>query len=708
MVIGFVCWNDFVYHSNGRFCTVHHQPYSSNVSQLLFESAFELSFLFSGIFILTGAYNGLRSMSYIPRSFYSSIPPVLLLILAISLYSFSPPEEPSSRPKTTGRRLPRYLSFILYIIFMVIILLGSFPSIISAPLLKSSHPIDGLMHGASKQHDRWSKQAFTSRDLNDAAREYVRRYNRVPPPGFREWYEFSVAKNSSVIDDFDSIHENLLPFWALAPKTIRGRVKYIVDDRWNECAVVKIRSGAADLRNVQDTHRWMMEGIIRMMDPFIKHLPDMNIPFNVNDESRVAVPYDILDRLRKEAIARKVKDPKTEYFSNDRARQWNTTEPEPVNVEDASFKRNFRKFGSISCPPSSFARQYHAWDPATLCTDCIGPHSDGIFLKNWTLAASPCHQPDLANLHGFYISPSAFKTVRDLVPIFSQSRPHGYSDILYPSAWNYNDKVKYAPSDEYPDLPFEEKKNTLFWRGTTTEGYSNHAEWRGMVRQRLVHLANNSTIPSPILLPSPSDPSKLSYQSLLSHQLPTHPSLVHSNLSLSLGFVSEMVRCETAVCVAEELEFGLRPGNDFQYHWSNRYLMDVDGAGFSGRFLPFLQSHSLPFKSALFREWYDDRLVAWKHFVPVDLRLHGLWSTLAYFAGNFRVAKKEILKDASATEAARAKAGSPDPGEAIAEAGREWANKVLRKEDMEIYFFRLLLEWGRLTDDRRDDIGFIM
>jgi hypothetical protein len=31
---------------------------------------------------------------------------------------------------------------------------------------------------------------------------------------------------------------------------------------------------------------------------------------------------------------------------------------------------------------------------------------------------------------------------------------------------------------------------------------------------------------------------------------------------------------------------------------------------------------------------------------------------------------------------------------------------VLRKEDMEIYFFRLLLEWGRLTDDRRDMIGF--
>lgn len=25
---------------------------------------------------------------------------------------------------------------------------------------------------------------------------------------------------------------------------------------------------------------------------------------------------------------------------------------------------------------------------------------------------------------------------------------------------------------------------------------------------------------------------------------------------------------------------------------------------------------------------------------------------------------------------------------------------------MEIYLFRLLLEWGRLTDDQRDELGF--
>jgi hypothetical protein len=46
--------------------------------------------------------------------------------------------------------------------------------------------------------------------------------------------------------------------------------------------------------------------------------------------------------------------------------------------------------------------------------------------------------------------------------------------------------------------------------------------------------------------------------------------------------------------------------------------------------------------------------------------------------------------------------------EAIAREGRVWTEKVLRKEDMEIYMFRLLLEWGRLTDERRKDVGFRM
>ena len=76
-----------------------------------------------------------------------------------------------------------------------------------------------------------------------------------------------------------------------------------------------------------------------------------------------------------------------------------------------------------------------------------------------------------------------------------------------------------------------------------------------------------------------------------------------------------------------------------------------------------------------------------------------MYSTLAYLAG---VHGK--LPDGSVVNWE----GHVKEGEKIAEEGRNWANKVLRKEDMEVYFFRLLLEWGRLTDDNREKLGFDM
>lgn len=86
----------------------------------------------------------------------------------------------------------------------------------------------------------------------------------------------------------------------------------------------------------------------------------------------------------------------------------------------------------------------------------------------------------------------------------------------------------------------------------------------------------------------------------------------------------------------------------------------------------------------------------------MDVRLHGLLATLAYFTGTAG------LEGGGGGDGVGGTKGNVKAGEMIAEAGREWAGKVLRKEDMEIYMFRLLLEWGRLTDDRRDEIGFVV
>ena len=277
------------------------------------------------------------------------------------------------------------------------------------------------------------------------------------------------------------------------------------------------------------------------------------------------------------------------------------------------------------------------------------------------------------------------------MPVFSQSKPHGFADILYPSPWNYLDKVKYAPLNTTDDPPFRKKKNILYWRGATSEGVSTDGTWKGMARQRFVHLANKNssawTTEVPVLLPSLKKKSKFSYQYLSPKDILEYPSLAPTNLSTDVAFVDRIVRCRGVDCDIQAREFTLVPPVDFQFHWQHRFLLDLDGAGFSGRFLPFLFSRSLPFKVGIMREWWEGRITAWKHFVPLDIRGTGLWSTLAYFG-----------------EAGKGE----EEAERIAEEGRRWSQKVLRKEDMEVYFFRLLLEWGRLVDDARGEIGFTL
>ena len=50
---------------------------------------------------------------------------------------------------------------------------------------------------------------------------------------------------------------------------------------------------------------------------------------------------------------------------------------------------------------------------------------------------------------------------------------------------------------------------------------------------------------------------------------------------------------------------------DTQY----KYLMDVDGNGWSGRFHRLMSTKSLVFKSTIFPEWYADRIEPWYQYV---------------------------------------------------------------------------------------------
>ena len=258
---------------------------------------------------------------------------------------------------------------------------------------------------------------------------------RLGASGFDQWYDYATARSTVVMDDYDGIHQDLLPYWSLSPSQLRLRTWQMTSNPWNEISGISIRGGKAESGSkTLPTHRWMLEGVTSMMKPFAEWLPDMDVAFNLNDECRVALPWAQAEAMRFVGEnAGKLEVGKDTSWSQNRAAGWRAVPNEPIMetvFEDLSFSNTFYTYGVSSCHPGSRARRQRVWDKRRLCLSCASPHSSGQFLQNWTLAGDICHQPDLVALHGFFLSPAAFKSTHELMPVFSQSKVNSYSDIL--------------------------------------------------------------------------------------------------------------------------------------------------------------------------------------------------------------------------------------------------------------------------------------
>ena len=98
-------------------------------------------------------------------------------------------------------------------------------------------------------------------------------------------------------------------------------------------------------------------------------------------------------------------------------------------------------------------------------------------------------------------------------------------------------------------------------------------------------------------------------------------------------------------------------------------------AAFSVRFSALLRSGSLVFKSTRYREWYSERLRAWKDYIPVNHDTSGLADKLQW---------------ASTQE--------PEFIEHIIQNGRATVERHIRPEDMQCYTYRMMLEYMQLFD----------
>ncbi|KAK9448980.1 uncharacterized protein V1518DRAFT_373999 [Limtongia smithiae] len=520
--------------------------------------------------------------------------------------------------------------------------------------------------------------------------------------------------------------------------------------------------GSTSTSNLQ----WYEVALCEMISEFVRFLPDMDIAFNLLDAPRVILPRADLSALVDDRPP--LVSGTRNSFSGIPANELElATSNAPVTyISNFNSFAHQSSWGhaKLSCPVDSPVKQPGAY---TGDGDRVGFSNYGLsigFLKNVTAATDICLEPALQHEHGFFVRPETFNIITEPVPIFSAAKMSTFNDILFPSPAYYAER---AAVDDTRDPQWAEKSATLYWRGSSVGLRSRGGAWRLGHRQRTLayfnkfeenctmlvdlgeleeHLANGAekkavhaaggksgeTSPEAYEIPSldgtgvegkvegkvgkkvkrddmldmltdddssaapaaehflavgaQQDSARARARTdatFVEHVVPKLPYKEHVDARFSA-----LTQCDDdADCAAQFAFFGppdvSMPKTSFQDTWQHKFLLDLDGNAYSVRYYAFLRSRSLVVKQTLFREWHDERLVPWVHYVPLSLDLKEGFESLRFYLEN----------DVSA--------------KFVADQSRKWARKVLRKEDMSIYFFRLLLEYARVVDDDRDNVGCV-
>ncbi|KAK7063637.1 CAP10 domain-containing protein [Favolaschia claudopus] len=246
-----------------------------------------------------------------------------------------------------------------------------------------------------------------------------------------------------------------------------------------------------------------------------------------------------------------------------------------------------------------------------------------------------------------YASSTEFTT--DLSPIMSMTKISPcFSDILVPSEFYYTDSW-WSPKYGYPNnITWDDKQEKLYWRGMTSGGRVYGDNYHAFPRLRLIEIARK------------------------------HHDLMDVKLS---GFHWDLCgdKCDGNKIIHDYDIAKVSSPREEGYKY--KYVFDVDGNSFSGRYLGLLKSGSLVFKSTVFAEYFNDWLVPFEHYIPILPDLSDLVEKLEWAVEH------------------------DDEAHAIQQAGQALIERVLTDKQNDCYFSAVMLEWARLYNMAEEGQG---
>ncbi|KAF7306225.1 CAP10 domain-containing protein [Mycena indigotica] len=250
------------------------------------------------------------------------------------------------------------------------------------------------------------------------------------------------------------------------------------------------------------------------------------------------------------------------------------------------------------------------------------------------------------NSSAFMLYSSSTEFTTSLYPVLSVTKISPcFSDLVVPSEFYYSDS-EFAAFYAYKDnVDWRKKEEKLYWRGSSTGGHIYNDNYHHFPRFKLVDISRTER-GGPLM--------------------DVALSAFHDYLCGAGCDARVLMEKYGAVRAGTEVK---RPREEV---YKYKYLMDVDGNSFSGRYIGLLKSGSLVFKSTVFTEFFSQWLVPFEHYIPVLPDLSDLLDKIEWAKNN----------DAEAR--------------AIQKAGKEFAERVLTDGQMDCYFALAMLEWGRL------------
>jgi hypothetical protein len=504
--------------------------------------------------------------------------------------------------------------------------------------------IDALQcHHDSGTRKLESLLARQSRTPDEAVAYYKSKYKRDPPFGFHDWVRFALEHSSPIIDDYDQIEADLLPFRDIPAETLKAR---------SEAAVLTGKVHRASIINgkatvePQDPKHVLARSTQALLEPIARFLPNVEFLLNWDDRQIVQGPTHPLsvDNMDKAAIN-----------ILDRENAWDI----------------YRK----PCPSSTIAKSDISSDRPSI--DLCDDHPE---------------DPQYRFKHGNWNSDAgAFNTT---FPVVSISKFSTFQDIVAPP-WCYgHEEYRRRPLDKVP--LFENKEPSLYWRGRTTGlSPSQLDSWSKGHRQRIIpgieqmrrysHKSYHAT--------TKANFEESDIPNVIKRKWTKQQRVALSRINPStfdVGFIQAQVCThEDRIANAEEctnLEqmFPLSQEYASWYPFIHQFNLDIDGNAMSCRFYRLLDGGGLVFKQTIWAEWHDDRLVPYVHYVPVNIEADEL---------------PQYLDMMINTAQGRALAKK------IADNGQKWASTALRKIDLSVAYYRLLLELADIyrTQQQEED-----